>query len=426
MPRASYGSEASRWGLGAAKWRQAPAWNADNPRLCLREVVHPLLRPCTGLRCLAAIWPLPSPATINLIRAIREPKGQSKMKSNERWTRAGIGALVAALAVLVPIGMGAVSAGAAAPRTVGPATAVVPPWEPDNNATLGGIDFYNAAGVQITSGSLTDSPMAAYAIAQNTSSGATKAALFGYLPKSGQTSPVGNGFVDSFLGEQLSASTAFPNTSAVAAIAALPNPVVTGESGDLSVQGLEGDFPNTDTSADGFAGMYQLRIKISAPGISVAAYASTDIMVSATTWTQVYGSYTSPVTGGGGGATATSSVVTANPPSPTTTGTSVTFTATMAPSSAAGTVQFMDSCDRPWGSGHRVGWRRDLSSDNSTCEREATPSPRCSRRMTRLRSRVDKPGPHLRGGRRWWRWWCDATSTMVTANPVRPTTAGTR
>ena len=46
--------------------------------------------------------------------------------------------------------------------------------------------------------------------------------------------------------------------------------------------------------------------------------------------------------GGGGGATATSSVVTANPASPTTAGTSVTFTATMTPSSAAGTVQFKD------------------------------------------------------------------------------------
>jgi hypothetical protein len=345
------------------------------------------------------------------------------MKSNQRWTRAGIGALVAALAVLVPIGLGAVSAGAAAPHAVGPAVAVVPPWEPDNGATLGGIDFYNASGVQIMSGSITDSPMAAYAVAQNTSSGATKAGLFGYLPKSGQNSPVGNGFVDSFNGELLSATTAFPNTTAVAAIAALPNPVVTGASGDETLQGLEGDLPNNDTSADGFAGMYQMRIKISAPGASVAAYAATDIMISGTTWTQVYGTFTSPVAGGGGGATQTNTTVTASPASGATTTTSVTFTATVSPS-AAGSMQFMDGANNlgtavTVSGGSATSAATTLTAGSHSITAVFTPND-ASAFTASTSPAVTYSVSAAGGGSN-----PTQTSSIVTANPPSPTTLGT-
>jgi hypothetical protein len=350
------------------------------------------------------------------------------MKSNQRWTRAGIGAMVAALAVLVPIGfgLGAVSAGAAAPHATGATAAVVPPWEPDNNAALGGIDFYNAAGVQINSGSITDSPMAAYAIAQNGSSGATKAALFGFLPKTGLNSPVGNGFVDSFQGEVLSASTTYPNSAAVAAIAALPNPVVTGASGDETLQALEGDLQNTDTSTDGFAGMYQLRMKIAGPGIAISTYAATDIMISGTTWTQVYGSFTSPVTAGGGGsgATQTSSTVTANPASGATTTTSVTFTATLNPSSAAGTVQFMDGAN-PLGSAVTVsGGTATSAATTLTATSHAITAvftPNNASAFTTSTSPVVTYVVAAAGGGS----TPVATSSIVTASPPSPTTLGT-
>ncbi len=268
------------------------------------------------------------------------------MKSNQRWTRAVIGLMVAALAVLASVRVGALSAHATAPRTIhgADAAAVTPPWEPDINATFGGIDFFNAAGQQITGGSTTGAPLAAYAVAEhNTAGGATKATLYGATPNSGKVTSVGTGFSNSFSNEQLSDSTTFPIAGPPADLVGLPNPIVTGKATDESLAAYITDIPNGDASTtDGYGGMYQLRIKLSAAGTGTATgYASTDIKVTGTTWTQVYGQFTSPVGGGGSGPTPTSTSVTASPVSPVTQGTSVTFTASVTPS-AAGTVQFKD------------------------------------------------------------------------------------
>src|SRR5450631_2421422 len=54
----------------------------------------------------------------------------------------------------------------------------------DTNATLGGIDFFNAAGVQITTGSLS-APFAAFAVAQTPTPGVTKITEFAYTPVNG-------------------------------------------------------------------------------------------------------------------------------------------------------------------------------------------------------------------------------------------------
>ena len=268
-------------------------------------------------------------------------KGRQKMKSNQRWTRAILGLMVVALAVLASIRVGALSARATAPRTIHGAdvAAVTPPWEPDINATFGGIDFFNAAGQQITGGSTTGAPFAAYAVAEhNAAGGATKATLYGATPNSGKVTPVGTGFSNSFSNEQLSDSTIFPIAGPPADLVGLSNPIVTGKATDESLAAYITDIPNADSSTtDGYGGMYQLRIKLSAAGTGTATgYASTDIKVTGTTWTQVYGQFTSPV-GGGSGATATTTTVTASPASPVTAGTSVTFTATVTPT-AAGTV----------------------------------------------------------------------------------------
>ena len=344
------------------------------------------------------------------------------MKSNQRWTRAATGVMVAALAALATVGAVAVSAGAAAPMAVRAAAATTPPWEPDNNAVFGGIDFYNAAGQQITGGSITDAPLAAYAIAEHTSTGATLATLFGYLPKNGQNSPVGTGFVDSFQGEQLSDSTAFPNSAAVAGIAALSNPVVTGLSSDETLQVLETDFPNRDTSTDGFAGMYQLRMKLSSPaGGTATGYASTDVLITGTTWSQVYGSFASPVSGGTG-ATSTSTVVTASPVSPTTAGTSVTFTATVTPSSAVGSVQFMDGANTLGSpvavSGGTATSAATTSLSQSTHSIIAVFTPTSPAAFSASTSPALSYVVNAASG-------ATSTSTVVTASPVSPTTAGT-
>src|SRR5580692_7555760 len=73
--------------------------------------------------------------------------------------------------------------------TAGAAFASAPPYEPDPNS-IGGLIFFNSAGQQITTGSISDAPFATYV--QATTPGRAsddKATLYGYLPKNGQ--PIG-------------------------------------------------------------------------------------------------------------------------------------------------------------------------------------------------------------------------------------------
>jgi hypothetical protein len=213
----------------------------------------------------------------------------------------------------------------------GPASATGgPPWEPVGNPPeVGGLTFYNAAGQQITGGQISSQPLAAYV--QGTSiiqSVDTKATLFGYLPVNGQAP-------GEWSGEALSASTTYPNASAPASI---PNnsgasalPLVTGGSTDESIATLESDYPNKDTSSDGYAGIYVLRLETSAAGVaSDGNYDSADIQITGSTWSVVY-----PVPA----LTSTTTSLTVSPASPQVFGTSVTLQATVSPS-AAGTVQF--------------------------------------------------------------------------------------
>lgn len=199
-----------------------------------------------------------------------------------------------------------------------------PPWEPDPSS-VGTLLFYNAAGQQITGGNLTDVPLAAYVQGTATiRAGDTKATLFGYLPVDGE-SP------GQWSGEALSASTTFPNSSAPSPLGTSSLPLVTGSSDDESIGQLAADFPNTDTSGDGYAGMYVLRLKTSASGESeTAEYDSADIQISGSTWSVVY---PAPAL------TSTSTTLQATPTSPQVEGTSVTLDATVSPT-APGTVQF--------------------------------------------------------------------------------------
>jgi hypothetical protein len=199
-----------------------------------------------------------------------------------------------------------------------------PPWEPDTSS-VGGLTFYNAAGQQVTGGNLTDSPIAAFVLGGATiRSGDTKATLYGYVPVKG----VAPG---AWSGEQLGSSTTYPNTSAPAPLNASTLPLETGSSGDETVAQLEADFPNKDTSTDGYADMYVLRLKTSATGKAAnTTYDSADIQISGSTWSVVY---PAPVL------TATTTTLATVPSSPQVAGTSVTLTATVSPS-APGSVQF--------------------------------------------------------------------------------------
>jgi hypothetical protein len=217
-----------------------------------------------------------------------------------------------------------------------------PAYEPDAGATLGGIDFFNAAGVQITTGTISTAPIAAFAVAQRAPSTTTpKATLFGATPNSGLVTPLGTTpqtFSNTFHSEQMSGSTTYPITAPPADLAGLTNPIVTGAATDESLTAYSTDIPNTDVSTtDGYGNLYQLRIKVS----GATGYAAATIQVSGTTWTQVSGLYQLF-------ADTTTTTLTPTPPSPSVPGTVETLTATVADTTAgttnvpAGTVAFFD------------------------------------------------------------------------------------
>jgi hypothetical protein len=162
-----------------------------------------------------------------------------------------------------------------------PATAqatYVPPWGSDSNS-VGGLTFYNAAGTPITGGTITDAPLAAYVEGGTAPrAGDTTATLFGYLPVNGHDP-------GTWSGEQLSTSTAYPNAGAPGALASATLPLVTGGVGDKTIANLASDFPNTDVSGDGYAGLYVLRLRTSVAGKpGLTTYDSTVIQVTGSTW----------------------------------------------------------------------------------------------------------------------------------------------
>jgi hypothetical protein len=229
---------------------------------------------------------------------------------------------VATVAVAT-VAAGGVLAGVGA----GPAFAAGnPPWEPDANS-VGGLQFFNAAGQQIVGGNLNDQPIAAYVEGTAVpNAGDTKATLYGFTPVNGQQPT-------QWSGESLGLSTAFPNASAPAPLNTATLPVETGGAADESVSQYAADFPNTDSSAtDGYAGIYQLRLYTSGTGGLSVKYDSADIQVTGNTWTVVY---PTPTT------TPTTTTLTTTPGSPQVAGTSVTLSATVSPA-VSGTVQFED------------------------------------------------------------------------------------
>lgn len=188
------------------------------------------------------------------------------------------------------------------------AAAATPPYEPDSGAA-GSISFYDTSGNLLTSGSTSTQIGYAVGSASLTATG-SKASLYGYLPSSGKAP-------GAFSGELLAGPTTFPVSGAPGGST---NPTVKPAAGDLTFADLAKDFPNTAT--DAYAGLYQIRIKT-----TDAKYLATDISISNGTWSQVYP----------GVAVSTSTALTVDA-----TSSGQNLTATLTPSSAAGTVQFQD------------------------------------------------------------------------------------
>jgi len=326
------------------------------------------------------------------------------MKLARRGSRALAGVVLGLLATV-----GGVTAFESA--SVG-ATVAPGPWQvSDPEATLGGIDFFDASGAVVTTGS-TSAPFAAFAVAQDAPAGGLKATLYAYTPVNGQAA--GN-----WTGAQLTTAKAYPITSP-ADLAGLANPIVTGTSKDITLAAYIATTPNTDTSStDGYAGIYEARMQVSGND----GYATAYISIAGSTWTQQFGSFTSPASGGSG-ATTTSTAVTASPVSPTTTGTPVTFTATMTPSTAVGAVQFMDN-GSTLGSAVTVSGGVATSVATSalpaaTHSITAVFTPTNAATFTASTSPAISYVVNASGGS-----GATSTSTAVTASPVSPTTTGT-
>ncbi|MEO9236890.1 MAG: Ig-like domain repeat protein, partial [Jatrophihabitantaceae bacterium] len=235
---------------------------------------------------------------------------------------AGAAALAVASAGLF-LGAGAAhAAGTADPAITG-----------DPNAANGTISFYNAAGTQITSGSLGDGigpAFAAYAVASSptTKTGTPKATLFVATPDHTKTNSL------QWFNQQLTAASTWPLVGAPASVAAAEGagvPAVAVADGDGNLAGAFAGAVNDPTT--GFDHIMQVRMEDSGPGKAAGApFWQADLFIDTTagTWTQVYPTV----------ATATSTTLTATP-DPSTVGDTVTLSATETPATA-GSVQFMD------------------------------------------------------------------------------------
>ena len=244
------------------------------------------------------------------------------MKVRYRATIRGNGTRLVALFV-------ALACACAAFLVAGFAHAATPPtFEPDPQS-VGAVSLYNAAGSQITSGSVTDSPLAAYYAGSGGGivAGDNKANIVYATPQDGVATASWT-TTETWTSTQLFGSTiVYPGS-----LAGTTHAVVKGASTDGAFSVHITDFPNASTLNPG---IYQIRLYTTqAGGGGNDKYYSSDILVSGTTWTQVY---PAPVAG----PTATTTTLAVSPASPQVSGTSVTLTATVAPA-AAGTVQFKD------------------------------------------------------------------------------------
>ncbi|WP_375474894.1 fibronectin type III domain-containing protein [uncultured Jatrophihabitans sp.] len=180
-----------------------------------------------------------------------------------------------------------------------------PPWvgaNSDPNA-VGGLTFYNAAGAAITSGSTNSAPFANYvlgrAATQDSSLSNPTATVYLYLPHEGLNQ---ESWHDA---DQLGGSTNYPNSQAPGSLATA-GPLNTGSNGDLTIESVESDYPNTSTTT-GYQGVYEARLYTSAAGSSGSVhYDYADISVNNTThtWTLVYSPGSAPTAAAPGAPTA--------------------------------------------------------------------------------------------------------------------------
>lgn len=204
------------------------------------------------------------------------------------------------------------------------------PWAGQDALGLGGITFFDATGNPITSGTTTTAPFSAFAEGRVAPrAGDTKATLFLVKPVVG-ASPATWG-----TNEQIGLSTTTPNPAAPGALATAALPVNTETTGDTSLDQVVSDL-GAGPVATGYTNVWEVRLFTGAQGKGTTAtydYADISIDPTAHTWTLVY------TPDAPDNSTATTSTLVSSPTTGNA-GDSVTLTDTIAPATAAGTVQF--------------------------------------------------------------------------------------
>ena len=216
--------------------------------------------------------------------------------------------------------------------TAAPAVAsVTPAWQPDANA-VGTLSFYDSAGHVITSGSTTSVPMAAY----YRGSGGALTAGNNVANVATTTPETGNSATWSGT-QQITSNQALPASSLPGDLSGVTDAVVSDDSGLSFTDNQITPFPNGSSTA-GYQNLYEVRIYTAggANGQSATKWYAADIQVDsvAHTWTQVYPAVAT--------VTATHTTLTSSPATQAYVGESVTLTAHVDQTSAAGTVQFKD------------------------------------------------------------------------------------
>lgn len=239
--------------------------------------------------------------------------------------------------------LGAVAAGMLA--IAAPASAATPAFEPDPNASLGSITFYNAAGHVITGGNDLNH-LFDYAVASTPSSRTTNTAtaVFAFPD---HTKPDSSTWFKS----NATGATTYPNTSAPAPINAQNNPTATATASDANLA-AQLSTATLDQTA-GYVNIVQIQLHDSGTGLGNGyqqkPFWATDIQFdkAAGTWQQVY---PAPVS-------SSVSAITANPASPAPAGTtSVSLSATVTASDGS----------HPAGSVHLFNGSTDLGAATFT------------------------------------------------------------
>jgi hypothetical protein len=199
------------------------------------------------------------------------------MTSRRRWTAVGLGLLMLAA------GAAATGSGSASATTA----PTPPPWQVpahlDPNE-VGTLSLYDASGNVVTTGSVNDLPLSAYQLGSGAGRvGDNKATLFAATPAFG----VAPG---AWPLSQMSTASSYPNPAAPAALAASTFPLHASTSlTDFNLASYIAAHPNNDTTHPGYIGVYELRMKTSALGAGISiTYNAVDVLVSGTTWTQLY------------------------------------------------------------------------------------------------------------------------------------------